>query len=66
VAAGGHGGRERPDQDERCFDVDVVDSVDVLVPGVRGRAEGEDPGVVHEDVDVPAAEFGGLAGQGPY
>ena len=62
-AAGGHGGCELGDQDEGGLDVDGVHGVDVGVAGVRRRPEGEDAGVVDEDVDVAAAQLDGPASE---
>ena len=55
----GHSGSKGADEKERSLDVDGVDGVDVLVAGLRRRAEGEDTGVVDQDVDLSAAEVDG-------
>jgi hypothetical protein len=66
LAPGRHRGREFAGQDERRLDVHGVDRVDALVGGALGRAEREHAGVVDQDVDVPATEFDGAAGQRPH
>ena len=66
VAAGGHAGSERRDEEERRADVAGEHRVERGDVELRGRAEERDPGVVDQDVDVAdvarqALHVGGVA-----
>ena len=63
MTAFGHRRGERGHQQVGRLDVDGEHLVDLLGRGVGGGAEGEDAAAVDEDVDVAAADLGGLRGE---